>query len=196
MVWQVGSRTYPTLISFVWHHQSANVKGLGCDFPPSAKRKLCDKKQSVVLSLSWLDLLSKCWSALTCSWSALQCWNSTLEWGLVASKNLQKDKEAGLANRLIQQSGPYANCSSRKNEPCLYILSTQSPPLYRRMPFNYAFSNNNINGWKFILDIWMLKEYAPLPEFLLLHKSQDQCGQVESTHSRWTRGHEDHKTNR
>lgn len=50
-------------------------------------------KKKCLTSLSWSHLLSKCWSALTCSWSAVQSWNSTLEWSLVGSKTQPKDKE-------------------------------------------------------------------------------------------------------
>lgn len=61
--------------------------------PSHPKRKLYDKKKKCLTSLSWSHLLSKCWSALTCSWSAVQSWNSTLEWSLVGSKTQPKDKE-------------------------------------------------------------------------------------------------------
>lgn len=63
-----------------------------CNSLPSKEEALWQKKKCLT-SLSWSHLLSKCWSALTCSWSAVQSWNSTLEWGLVGSKTQPKDKE-------------------------------------------------------------------------------------------------------
>lgn len=63
-----------------------------CNSLPSKEAALWQKKKCLT-SLSWSHLLSKCWSALTCSWSAVQSWNSTLEWGLVGSKTQPKDKE-------------------------------------------------------------------------------------------------------
>lgn len=63
-----------------------------CNSLPSKEEALWQKKKCLT-SFPWSHLLSKCWSALTCSWSAVQSWNSTLEWGLVGSKTQPKDKE-------------------------------------------------------------------------------------------------------
>lgn len=61
---------------------------------PCKEEALWQKKKCFT-SLSWSDLLSKCWSAMTCSWRAVQSWNSTLEWGLVASKTQRKGQRDG-----------------------------------------------------------------------------------------------------
>lgn len=71
-------------MSRVWAHDSLK-----------SKEEALWQKKKCFSPLSWSDLLSKCWSALTCSWSAVQSWNSTLEWGLAGSKNQQEDKETG-----------------------------------------------------------------------------------------------------
>lgn len=124
-------------------------RGFGPVIPSHAKRKLCDwKKKKCFTPLWWWDLLSKCWSALTCSWSAVQSWNSTLEWGL---KKQLKDKEMGPAHRLISPSAPD---TSGLNEICMHILSTRSPSLHWMMLFTYAFRRNSSNGKE--IDSWLM----------------------------------------
>lgn len=76
------------------------------DSRPCKEEALWQKKKCFT-PLSWLDLLSKCWSTLTCSWSAV-CKAETQNFSeaLQVQRTSKRTKRWGPANRLIEQSAP------------------------------------------------------------------------------------------
>lgn len=79
--------------------------------PSHAKRKLCDREKGLYVPLSWLDLLSKCWSALTRPRSAVQSWTQHLSEASHFSKNRHVDKDGDRQTDWFNRPAP---CTTHK----------------------------------------------------------------------------------
>lgn len=143
-----------------------------CNSLPSKEEALWQKKKCLT-SLSWLHLLSKCWSALTCSWSAVQSWNSTLEWSLVGSKTQPKDKEMRTSQQKDLWLSFFFNATWLTQKWDLLAHSFHMRPTPSAEDFIYLCirENQQKNGREHLFGLcWLMKShsYTPvtLPTFL------------------------------